>query len=203
MQKTHFTYHGRSMWPCFQERDILEILPTDIVKIRKGDCIVFHTVERLTAVHRVTAVQDSLTTRGDALPAVDAETVKPEQVIGKVIRRYRLGRSTSVAGGCLGTIAGVFYRYAGRIDPQRVARGGRLARTIRQVTMFGLALARYTGRPRKLVRNKQPLTVWMFGNTAIARQNPRTEEWTVSWPWSVVVSIPKGSKGVSSAGEQC
>ncbi len=70
-QKRLFRYHGLSMWPCFQEGDLLEILPVDWAKIRIGDCLVFWGENGQQVVHRVTGKGKSLRTRGDAFKKAD------------------------------------------------------------------------------------------------------------------------------------
>ena len=111
-----FRYSGRSMWPGFQEGDLLEVSPAKTNEIRRGDCVAFHTSNKKVVTHRVVTTKDCIKTKGDALPAVDNEIIQPGQVIGKVVCIYRLGRPIRVWGGFPGRIVGHFYHYAGRIE---------------------------------------------------------------------------------------
>ena len=144
-----------------------------------------------TVVHRVVAVGGELTTRGDSLPTVDNETIKPRQFIGKVVRIYRLGRSISTWGGIVGRVAGTFYHYAGRVDPQRTSRGGKLAMRIRSLITPCLRVCHSTGRTRVLKRAEEPdMTIWKFGNIAVGRKDPLTREWLITWPWNIILQHP-------------
>ena len=187
-----FHYHGRSMWPCFQEGDLLEISPVDMTDIRSGDCVAFRIDDGQTVAHRVITAQGSLTTRGDALPTVDSETVQREHVLGKVTCIYRLGRSIRVWGGIAGRIAGMFYRYAGRIEPNRNSRGGRIARVIRASSTIVLRMLSCECATRTMkLTGEQKVIVWEIQGRVIGRHDPRKPACFPAWPWSVFVELPK------------
>lgn len=191
-QAALFRYHGRSMWPCFQEGDLLEISPVAITDIRSGDCVAFRIDNGQPVAHRVVAVKDSLTTQGDALPSVDSEVVRSEHVLGKIVCIYRLGRPIRVWGGIVGRIAGSFYRYAGRIDPQCTSRGGRLARKIRILSAPCLRMCRVTGETRILKKTGAPdMAIWKLGDITVGRQDPLTHEWSAVWPWNIILQRPR------------
>jgi hypothetical protein len=186
-----FQYRGRSMWPCFQEGDLLEIAPVKVAEIRAGDCLAYRVEGERTIVHRAVATHNSLQTQGDALSTADVEPVLPEQVLGRIVRCYRLGREISVWNGKAGRVAGVFYRYAGRIDPQRSARGGRIARSIQQLSALFLSLCRYNGETRIFKRtNGQDIIIRTFGKIAVGRHDPLKNEWLISWPWKIILKSP-------------
>ena len=195
VQTTLFRYHGRSMWPCFQEGDLLEISPVAIDVIRSGDCVAFRVNNEQTVVHRVVAVQGALITRGDALPTVDNEKIRQEDVLGKVVCIHRLGRPIRVWGGIIGRVAGFFYRYAGRIDPNRSSRGGRIARTIRASSTIIFRMLSYAcvARTMKLT-GEQKIIVWELQGRIIGRQDSHKSECLITWPWSVFVELPKKTR---------
>ena len=185
-----FIYKGRSMWPCFQEGDLLVLEEVEFNQIRAGDCIAHHSSSAKKAVHRVVALQDSLITRGDSLPCIDTEMVKPGQVFGRVVGYYRFGKRRKIHGGFSGRIAGLFYRYACRIDPQRTARGGRLARKIRSISMATLTTIRCHGKPERLkLQDSGEIRVWTIGGRVIGQQDKNSRQWQVAWPWNVFFAI--------------
>jgi len=194
-QKRLVRYHGLSMWPCFQEGDLLEILPVDWAKIRIGDCLVFWGEHGQQVVHRVTGKGEKLRTRGDAFKQADVQAVLPQQIIGRVTYRHRLGRKLSVSNGLIGHCVGRLFHFAGRIDPQRLSRGGRLARSIQSLSLIVLKPLWKRGRIHALQRNKEtPVVVWRVGSFTIGSQDPSSKEWTVSWPWRIIVKLPLESE---------
>ena len=178
------------MWPCFQEGDLLVLANIEFNQIRVGDCIAYQSASGRKAVHRVVALQRSLVTRGDSLPCVDTELVKSEQITGRVESFYRFGRQHKVAGGFAGRIAGMFYRYAGRIDPQRQARGGLLARKIRFYSMAILETIHCHGKSERLkLDGADEVKVWTMAGQVIGRQDQESRQWKIAWPWVVLVEI--------------
>jgi hypothetical protein len=184
-------YRGRSMWPMFQEGDLLETEPVAAATLRVGDCVLFSDNSGRQVVHRVTALRGGVRTRGDALPWHDLETVQARQILGRVVRRHRLGRVTTVAGGWRGRWAGLFYRYAGRIDPERNACGGRLARGLRTLCApLSRPLFRW-GRSVTIAGDGQPeLIVWQLGAAVLAVRQAADGGWRVPWPWRLVLAGP-------------
>lgn len=193
MMATHkkmFRYRGRSMWPCFQDGDLLEFEPCALAQLSVGDCVVYSVGDNKQVTHRVVAKGDSLTTRGDAMAAPDRDTVTAEQVIGKIVRRHRLGKASKINGRFAGWLAGRFYHYAGRIDPQRNALGGRVARALRAASMRGGKRFWRRGRKRTLLSSQdQEVTFWMIGRRAIGKRNIDSGQWQIAWPWNIVVAI--------------
>ena len=178
------------MWPCFQEGDLLVLEEVEFSKIRAGDCIAHRSSSGKHAVHRVVARQGSLITRGDSLPCIDAERIKPGQVVGRVVEYYRFGRRRTIHGGIPGRLAGLFYRYAGRIDPQRTARGGWLARQIRSFSMAALQILRCHGKPARLkLQGAAEVRVWTICGRVIGQQDLNTGRWQIAWPWNVFFAI--------------
>ena len=187
---TMFRYQGCSMRPCFQEGDLLEYRPCCMADIQIGDCIVYKTEDETHVTHRVIAKGGTLITRGDAFLTEDKDPVHANQVIGKVTGRYRMGKLSRVAGGTSGQLAGLFYLYAGRIDPQRNARGGKLARRLQSTSMVVFKPLWNKGQKKRLKRgDEEDITVWALGEIIIGRQDDQTLEWVVPWPWNLLVQI--------------
>ncbi len=181
-------YSGMSMWPGFQEGDLLEVLPAAISALRRGDIIVFHYANGSQLVHRVVCPGRSIRTRGDALAKLDCFSVEAEQLVGKVIRRYRLGEETLVHGGWRGHWLGKGYHLASRLNPVRTSRGGRLARLVRRTSMGVLGCFWQWGEIREVRLTEQPpVTVWYWGKRAIGRQDNLSGEWSVYWPWCLLL----------------
>jgi len=183
-----FLYRGTSMWPCFQEGDLLEIVPlSEIKEVRCGDCLVWRDEQGRYVAHRVIGVCGGLQTRGDALPHNDLAGL-PREILGRVVRRYRFGRGSAVAGGFAGRMAGIFYHYAGRIDPERNALGGRLARIIQRLISPLLRPWLRQGYRLESEGEKQ-LSEWKLGETTLAVRSPATGNWQTTWPWRVVINV--------------
>ncbi len=185
-----FRYRGQSMWPGLQEGDLLEVQPVSFTELRVGDCVTYHTKDDGTLItHRISAIRDtSVHTRGDASSWPDDPTVEEKQLVGRVIGRYRLGSLNRVQGGRKGQLAGVFYHYAGRLDPQRNSRGGRAACLLRGGLQW-LANGFYR---RGTVRqfgdvSKKSSRYWLVGQRPWASFNHTRGCWLVPWPQSLLI----------------
>lgn len=188
----YFRYEGLSMWPCFQEGDLLELALVNYRQIHIGDCVAYRSTEGRQAVHRVVGKKNGLITRGDALAAVDAEILSDDQIIGRVISRHRLGQECCISGGIRGRLASLFYRCAGRLDPKRPSRGGRLARIIRATSTKILRMLRYREVVRRMVLSDgEKVTVLEVQGRIIGRQDSLQTAWLVAWPWSIFIEAPK------------
>lgn len=184
-----FRYHGRSMWPCFQDGDLLEFEPCVLAEVRVGDCVAYADGDGKRIAHRVAAKCDVLTTRGDALPEVDDTAVSADRLVGRIIRRHRLGQASRVSGGLAGRLAGRFFCYAGRLDPQRDAFGGKVARALRKISMVVLKGFWKMGREEKLTNGDgREVVFWMLGSRAIGKRG-NGREWRIAWPWSILVAV--------------
>lgn len=187
----YYLYRGSSMWPCFQEGDLLEAVPVALEEVRIGDCLVFRDNDGGHLVHRVVGLRDGLQTRGDAMARVDRFDAAPPELLGRVIRRHRHGQGTGVARGWAGRIAGGLYRYAGRIDPERPGRGGKLARGLRLLCSPLMRPAIRLGNVQALSLPEQAeVLVWGFCGIAMAKSRDAADKWQVSWPWRIIVTLP-------------
>jgi len=175
-------YAGRSMWPLFQEGDLLIVASVAPAAIEAGDCLVFVRQSGHQAVHRVIQTAPRLVTKGDAHRRPDDEPVDPARVVGRVVERIRSGRATPVRGGTAGSLTALFFGVAGRLDPLSAGRGGRVARTIRRLlTPMGAGLLRRAHREATddgvaVTTRGGRVVAWRLGG-----------EWTTPWPWSLVV----------------
>lgn len=187
-----FHYRGLSMWPCFQEGDLLEVKPSTPEPVRIGDCVILRVGDGQHVAHRVVEVRNGLRTRGDALARSDDRAAGSPQLLGRVVARHRLGHRSPVAGGWRGRLAGFFYRYAGRIDPERSGRGGRLARAIRRGCAPLLRPIVSRGTLYTLaVPGRTDLALWKIGGKVVAQRSGTVGGWQVPWPWRLVIELPE------------
>ena len=192
-REKYFLYRGRSMWPGFQDGDLLEIEPVNTERLRIGDCLLFQDPDGQLVVHRLIEKDPALLTRGDALSRPDSFNILPTDIRGRVIVRCRYEQCEKVAGGRFGALAAIFYRYAGRIDPDRASRGGRLARAIQRASSILLKPLWQLGKIRSLhIPGKGSIVVWEMGGNLIGRKRPENDDWQIFWPWRVFVKRPQG-----------
>ncbi|MBI5303642.1 MAG: signal peptidase I [Chloroflexi bacterium] len=97
-------YRGDSMRGTFRLGDRLLIAPMSLGEIRLGDVVVFRATNQRDAadeiVHRVVAITSAgLVTQGDNNPCCDAFPVTADNLIGRVTRAERDGKTRSVRGG--------------------------------------------------------------------------------------------------------
>ena len=213
-----FRYRGSSMWPLFQDGDLLATRKVAPGSLRRGDCVVYRKPEagltasetgiatnalkagsvpdagrvgnqgqRASTIHRIVSTVPEIRTQGDARPVQDDDPVAPEWILGRVETRIRCGRSSRVWGGMLGQWSARMYRLAGRLEPSRDSRGGRLARlmrsTLRPLTVLWLRRVRVVRFRSADGSSIQYLTV---GTRAIAERNEQERKWFVRWPWSLL-----------------
>lgn len=183
--KTVF-YEGLSMWPGFQGGDLLTCQPIAPDQIRVGDCVLFRHPDRRLVVHRVVGRNSQgLVTRGDALPAPDRQTLAVEAVMGKVLIRERMGRRTTIPGGWPGRLRGRLYALAGRIDPDRNALGGHLARGFRWFA--SRLLHPLWCRGSFLSAPTATETLWGFSGYPLARKAGTSGVWNIPWPQKLLI----------------
>ena len=182
-----FRYHGRSMWPLFQERDLLllECVGTD--ELQAGDCIVYRRdAEDQQIIHRIVSADPFILTQGDARPCMDDEPVAPEWVIGRVTTRMRHGQASRVHRGLAGLLQKRVCRLGGRLDPSRMSRGGSIARLLQ--CMLGRITHRWVRRAKvssyaSLGGLARCYLVW--GKQVVAQYDQRGKRWMVFWPHSL------------------
>ncbi|PLX72416.1 MAG: hypothetical protein C0614_13880 [Desulfuromonas sp.] len=179
-------YQGLSMWPGFQDGDILGCRPIRPEAIRRGDCLLFRNSNGDKVVHRVVNTANMIWTRGDYLTHRDSQSLEPNQILGQVVRRYRMDRSTSVPQGLRGLFWGRYYRIAGRIDPDRNGRGGRLARGIRRLSTWLLSPLWRKGRLLESA-DRDMSTYWGFQGLLVGRKENARGTWQIPWPQKLFI----------------
>jgi hypothetical protein len=95
---TKLLYKGTSMNPLFREGDVAEVVPYQGLEIRAGDVVAFSPPEKSgKVIHRVVAVEPGgIVTKGDNQPFLDDWTIKPGDILGKVVAIHRQGRRLPV-----------------------------------------------------------------------------------------------------------
>lgn len=189
LDNSTFVYRGRSMWPSFQDGDLLLVEQVAASQLCCGDCIVFRaTPDAHNTMHRVVKICPEIWSRGDAKPCPDDEPVAPESIIGRVRALVRNGGQRSVRGGWLGGLSGKIAYYTGRVDPYSSGRGGRIARVLANIC--GRPSRRWLRRATTIVLDGPAGTVshLMLGRRAIARWDEDRCLWVVPWPTSLWLS---------------
>jgi hypothetical protein len=184
--KRLFRCRGKSMHPIFRTGDLVEVVPASSAKLRPGDCIVYRKTQRQPyIIHRIVSVTPSIRTRGDARPCVDVDPVSPEWIVGRVVSRVRFGRETRILSGRAGMVAGKFYRYAGRLDPSRRTKGGKLARLIRSVSsrVFRLCPPRHAAF---VTTGGTTVHCLLLLNRIIGTYDNRKGDWDLAWPFDIL-----------------
>ncbi len=99
-------YIGPSMNTTLRSGDVLQVLPYGGRSIRPGDVIVFRPPgKNRTAVHRVVSVAgDGIRTQGDNNRSVDPWVLRPDCVVGRVVRVQRKSRRRPILGGPWGRL---------------------------------------------------------------------------------------------------
>jgi len=188
--KDLFRYRGRSMWPCFQEGDLLEIQPVALAELHIGDCITYRLNGQETHVtHRIKDIRDGIIcTCGDALFKADELGVSADQLVGRVVGRYRLGDLKPVQGGIKGRLLKELYRYAGRLEPQRTARGGRAARRLRENLQWLASWFYRNGTVQAFDESSEKMArYWFIGRKPWAKFEDVGKSWMVPWPKSLLI----------------
>ena len=185
-----FRFRGMSMWPGFQAGDLLIVETAPIDRLRRGDCIIYRSpIVDEYIIHRIVRIHPQIITQGDALDYLDEPSVAPDWVIGRVRERVRVGKHSRVWNGGLGMVARVFYRNAGRLDPTRPSRGGKLARLCRRICWP--IVGHWVRRKTRIVRfnnaNGGQTIYLMLGTDCLATQTDQHPGWVTLWPHSLWV----------------
>lgn len=97
-------YKGLSMNPLLTTPDLLYVKPYRETEVCRGDVVVFRSPDGdFKVVHRVVCVNvEGVRTKGDSNSHIDSWVLKPEDIIGRVERIERAGRTWRIFGGRLG-----------------------------------------------------------------------------------------------------
>ena len=181
-----FAYSGASMWPLFQEGDLLTAKRVRADHLRIGDCIIFQGPKGKDSfiVHRVSAVKPQIRTRADRRGVDDDAVVHPACILGRVTARIRAGRTSKVHGGPAGRWIAKAVWFAGLIDPSRNAKGGRIARAIqRLLAPFSAVLVRRAKAASFMSPDGQSRTYLIIQRRVIGVYDEETRGWRLSWPY--------------------
>jgi len=78
-----------SMYPVLERGDVIIFKKVEATEIRIGDIIIYQSSgSKIPIAHRVVGIlpnYEGFRTKGDAVPYVDPEIIKPEQIKGKCI----------------------------------------------------------------------------------------------------------------------
>ena len=185
-------YRGRSMWPTFQEGDILKVIRILSDDIEIGDCILWKKPDgEETIVHRLIGTRPQLRTKGDFHSEEDDAPPLPAWIEGRIVSRIRFGRERNVRSGRSGIWAGRLNGLAGRINPESPGRGGKIARTIQAVSspVFGIFTV-----ITKNSKNETPVCRLRWSGHIIGMFASATEKTTLRWPYSIFLKHPHSER---------
>ena len=191
-----FVYTGPSMNPTLAKPQLLETEEPSGAPIRVGDVVCFHSPkDGVTVVHRVVSVgAGGVRTRGDRNRAVDPWVLRPEDILGRVVRTRRGAQTGRVFGGR----AGLAVAWSGRL---RLALGGAARRAFggayRGVASTGVparlwSLVAGPAAGQEIVRfGSGPLAEHRLylGERPVGRYDRRQRRWVVDHPYRLVVDV--------------
>ena len=193
-------YRGRSMWPLFKDGDLLVTRFVPPEQLRIGDCIAFRGTESGVelVVHRIVALAAGIRTKGDHRPTEDDHVVRPEDIAGRVVARFRFGVRSAVAGGRRGRAIAQTLQWIARVDPSRHGVLGRVARGVRVVvsTFTATWLANVARVEFKTEKGHRRETNILRG-CPVATCDHERGRWLVEWPHTLWINDERlpASKG--------
>jgi len=192
-------YHGRSMLGTFRPGDYLTLESVAFDSIRPGDVVVFRGVnqegEPDQIVHRVVAIQlDGLVTWGDNNPWADTDLVLEEDLLGRVVRFERDGRTRPVHGGRWGLMHFRTLRTRHRLRwrsrrlivsvgrwPYRLLRSSGLVPRLWQPSITTVYLTTEDG----------PVVKYVCGGRTVARWWPEANRFRCRKPYDLIIARPE------------
>ncbi len=179
------------MTGTFRFGDALLAVPVPTSKFHSGDVIVFapmksDTGTRAIVAHRVIAcMEEGIVTQGDACASPDPVLVHPSQVIGRVTRVQRGGKSYVVWNGWAGRAWARHVRFRGRLlalmrAPYRWLRTGGIVRRLWHPPVTRVVLATTQGATVKYLRAGKTVAVWQ----------PETGAYWCRKPYDLVLERP-------------
>jgi len=166
------------MNPTFRPGDLLTVAPCERGGARRGDVVIFRPPGegRLIAHRILSASAGRMRTRGDNNDLLDPWTLRPEDIIGRVVGRDRWGRLRRVRGGVGGDFTGRVWRC---LNMARLA----LFRVFRPVYRW----ANRAGIFRRILP-------FRLKSRLVAIQRPNGTEWQLALGRFVLGRRPAGSK---------
>ena len=183
-------YLGQSMRGTFRPGDVLTVEPLSLSRVRPGDVVVFFRQRgdgQDEIVHRVVRrISGGLVTRGDAVGREDAGVVSDGNLIGRVVRRERNGRVSTVHGGWVGLCRGrALHFYWGLRRPAVRRMQGAYDR------LKATGLARLVWKPRvtqlMISSPDGPYIQYVCDKRVVARFWPDTGVFECRKPWDLVI----------------
>jgi len=108
----HYYCLGPSMNPSLRAGDLLTVAPYGDRGVRRGDVVIFRPPgeDRLIAHRIISAGNKKLQARGDNNSRTDPWILRPEDILGRVIRVERRGKLRALQGGSSGDLWGRVFR---------------------------------------------------------------------------------------------
>ena len=185
-------YHGHSMKGTFRQGDMLLIDAAVLSELRPGDVVVFFRQRgsvRQEIVHRVARrFFDGVMTRGDAVACEDRGVVTENNFVGRVYRKERNGRISSVHGRWLGLCRGRTLHFYWKTRRQVVRtilplydtlKASGIIRRLWKPEITRICLASPNGR----------LIQFLYKKKVIARFWPEEGRFECKKPWDLVVKV--------------
>lgn len=176
------------MNPTLCELDVLEIAPYGDQPVRVGDVILFVPPDwNRPAVHRVVRLTpDGIRTRGDNNNRMDTWVLRPENVIGQVVRAARGRRERTIYGGGTGRLWAVgvtIYKVLVKFPSlfyHLLARSGFLRYLLPlQKRMRIITINRPAGKELQLLQGH-----WLVG-----RYKPGMQHWWIQCPFRLFIDV--------------
>lgn len=199
------------MNPTFRDADILEIIPYDGKKIRRGDVITFMPLDgEFSITHRVISVsKEGVRTLGDNNSHIDEGYIQPKNILGCVVNARRDNKKLHVYNGMMGRIYAIIIRSARRIRIR--------LRPLRMPVRFIYLLLCRSGLFRKFIPSETEFKIFSFsrpngtelqlywGRRIIGHLTPGSSRWHIKVPFRLfidVASLPQYEKEQSVISEK-
>ncbi len=185
---------GPSMNPTFRPGDLLTVAPYGRGGVRRGDVAIFRPPGegRLIAHRIISAGADGLRTRGDNNDRQDPWTLRPEDIVGRVIGKDRWGKRRGLRGGAAGDIAGRVWRCLNmaRLALFRVFRPA--YRWANRTGIFRRILP-FRLKSRLVAIQRPNGTEWQLtlGRTVIGRRPAGSEKWNIRRPFRPFLDLDR------------
>jgi signal peptidase I len=175
-------YIGPSMNPILKSGDLLQVIPYDGKKARRGDVIVFHSPENGRKItHRVISIDSKgIKTKGDNNKHIDSWVLNHENIIGRIVYLQREKKCKTVYGGLMGQLSVMVVRairlirsviyYLLRPIYQHLARAGIFRRWLQGLVDIRVISFNREGRTELQL---------LMGRQVIGRLLPGKNQWQI------------------------
>lgn len=175
------------MFPLLQNRDILEISPTN--SVLRGDIILFPSEKKEQWVaHRVIRIHDGkIWTRGDNNLALDDTILSINDIQGVITARWRKGKKTTIYRGGKGLAQYVVCKNHSRVRCATVKQIKRLSIPKPLLSLLEKALP--TPRVVHFANHDQPRKMLYLGKIHIGIYSQNKQCWQIRFPYSIVYQL--------------